>query len=190
MAGDSQAGDAERPRPRYGELAPEGWSWTPPQTDAERAAAAAPPPAPQTPVGGTLWIGGAAGAPASGARTAAPAWDRTVTIVLLVVGIIGTFFTVGILAALPDAVQMLYTQEDLGTYTAPPSVAGLVVAGGITEAATWLAAAIVSVLLLVRRKRAFYVPLIGAVVSFVVLFIFMSVVLTTDPTLLNYFGRE
>jgi hypothetical protein len=69
-------------------------------------------------------------------------------------------------------------------------VAGLVVAGGITEAAIWLAAALVSVLLLVRRKRAFYVPLIGAVVSFVVLFIFMSVVLTTDPTLLNYFGRE
>jgi hypothetical protein len=33
------------------------------------------------------------------------------------------------------------------------------------------------------------VPLIGGVVSFVAIFVFMSIVLTTDPTLLDFYSR-
>lgn len=172
-----------RPKPQYGELAPEGWSWTPPQNDAGIPAVPAPP-------------GSAASAPLvaetsdSAARaTRAPAWDRPVTLGLLIFGLLATFFTISVLGALPDALQMLYTQQDLGTYTPDAAVAGLIMAGRIVEVGVWLAAAVVSTLLLTRGRRAFYVPLIGGVVSVIVIFVFISAVLTTDPTLLDSVSR-
>jgi hypothetical protein len=140
---------------------------------------------PAGPVPGAPWTNPAA------ARTAprTPSWDITVTIILIVVGLLGTLLAIAILTAVPQAVQVLYTQEGLGTYSPAPAVAQLITAGSITEAAVWLAATTVSILLLVRGRRAFYVPLIGGVVGFVVLFVFMSIVLTTDPTLFDYFSR-
>jgi hypothetical protein len=161
-----------RPRPRYGELAPEGWAWSP-APDAS-SPALTPSEAPAN-----------SGRPTGGV----PAWDRPVTLGLLVFGLLATFFAVGSLNALPEAVQMLYSQQNLGTYTPARSVAALILAGGITEALVWLAAAAGSILLLTRGKRAFYLPLIGAVVSFVVIFVFMTVVLATDPTLLNFYSQ-
>lgn len=191
MASDTPTGDAERPRPRYGELAPDGWTWQPPQPSGERikntAGAPTPPPpqsaTPQIP-GQAPWMG-----PVRPAPSRAPSWDLAVTVILIVVGLLGTFLAISILAALPQAVQVLYTQEGLGTYTPAPSVAGIITAGSITEAAVWLASTVVAILLITRGKRAFYVPLIGGVVAFVVIFVFMTIVLATDPTLFDYFSQ-
>ncbi|TFD83230.1 DUF6264 family protein [Cryobacterium fucosi] len=166
-----------RPRPQYGELAPEGWSWTP----APDAVAPTVPSATPTTSGPNQ-----SAAQPSGV---VPAWDRPLTLALLVFGLLATFFAIGVLGALPEAVQMLYTQQDLGDYTPAASVAGLITAGSFTEAVVWLASAVGAILLLVRGKRAFYVPLIGAVVAFVVIFVFMSVILATDPTLLNFYSQ-
>lgn len=192
MASDSSPGDTERQRPRYGELAPEGWSWQPPQDAHDRTAGVPTPPqppiapTPQPPAsGGAPWAVGAAGPTAS----RAPTWDRAVTLSLIFLGLLGTYLAISILNALPQAVQVLYTQEGLGPYTPAPTVAGVITAGSITEAVVWLASTAVSILLLTRGRRAFYVPLIGAVVSFVVIFVFMSVVLATDSTLFDYFSR-
>ena len=165
-----------RPRPQYGELAPEGWSWTP----APDAVAPAVPPATPTTSGLNQ---------AAQPRGVVPSWDRPLTLALLVFGLLATFFAVGVLRALPEAVQMLYTQQDLGDYTPAASVAGLITAGSFTEAVVWLVSAAGAILLLVRGKRAFYLPLIGAVVAFVVIFVFMSVILATDPTLLNFYSQ-
>lgn len=176
-----------RPRPQYGELAPEGWTWKPPQDDTVPAAPSAAPgsPAPATPQAAP-----AAPQAAAPRRTAGvPAWDRPVTLGLLVLGLLATFFAVSVLNSLPMAVQTLYTQQDLGTYRPDAAVAGLITAGGITEGVVWLLTAAGSILLTIRGKRAFYLPLIGAVVSFVVIFVFMSIILTTDPTLLDFYSR-
>jgi hypothetical protein len=110
-------------------------------------------------------------------------------VILIVVGLLGTFLAISVLAALPQAVQVLYTQEGLGSYTPAPSVGGIIMAGSITEAAVWLVSTVVAILLMTRGKRAFYVPLIGGVVAFVVIFVFMTIVLTTDPTLFDYFSQ-
>lgn len=155
-----------RPRPRYGELAPAGWSWTPPEQPAPP-----PPPAPER---------GGAGV---------PRWDLPVTVSLLILGLLGATFAAAVLIALPDAVQLLYTQQNLGTYVPAASVGPLITIGGVLQAATWLATAAVSVRLLVRGRRAFYVPLVGAAVSLVALFVVMSLALSTDPTLLDYYSR-
>ncbi|GAB3127961.1 DUF6264 family protein [Glaciibacter psychrotolerans] len=188
----------QRPRPQYGELAPEGWSWTPPpganphagsditgssqraeSTHPHGAARQQPPvPAPPlVPVGRT------------GSKKALPTWDRPVTYGLLLLGLVGTFMTVGILQAVPDAVQMLYTQEGLGTYQAAAVVPELITAGIIAVWAVWVLTIGFTVLLLTRHRRAFYLPIIGGFVSFVVVFVFLSIILTTDPTLLQFYSR-
>lgn len=190
--GSSPAGpppEDPRPRPKYGELAPEGWTWpphekhghgghpaTPGQTDPRHPSprAAQPPPANAQFGPGPLGVS---------------AWDRPVTLGLLLIGLLGTFFSASILTALPQAVQMLYTQQDLGSYTPAASVAGLITGGIIVQALIWLGTAAWSILLLVRRRRAFYAPLIGGVVSFVAIFVFMSIVLASDPTLLDFYSR-
>lgn len=188
-AGSGQAGtppEDRRPRPQYGELAPEGWTWQPPQDD---RVPAGPSSAPGSPAPAAAPAPSAAPPAATGRTADVPAWDRPVTLGLLVLGLLATFFAVSVLNSLPMAVQTLYTQQNLGTYRPDASVAGLITAGGITEGVVWLLTAAGSILLTIRGKRAFYLPLIGAVVSFVVIFVFMSIILTTDPTLLDFYSR-
>ncbi|WEO76182.1 DUF6264 family protein [Cryobacterium sp. SO2] len=168
-----------RPQPRYGELAPEGWTWAPPQDEQAPAASAALPP-----VSAPAQLGSA-----ERPVPAAPGWDRPITAILLVLGLLGTYLTISILVSMPEALQMLYTQAELGTYTAADSVAAIITAGSISQVVIWLAAAASSILLVLRGRRAFYVPLIGGVVAFVLLVAAMAVVLAGDPALLDYFGQ-
>lgn len=159
-----------RPRPQFGELAPEGWSWQPPQPEqADRNPTPPPPPAP--------------------APGGVPRWDRAVTMTLLILGLLGATFAASVLIALPDAVQLLYTQQNLGTYVPAASVAPLLTLGMVLQCLIWLVTAGISVWLLVRGRRAFWVPLVGAAVSLVALFVVMSIAITSDPTLLDYYSR-
>jgi len=167
-----------RPRPQFGELAPEGWSWTPPKDDSATPAVPVAPDAASIPTAATAPV-----------ASRAPGWDRPVTLALLIFGLLVTFFMVSVLGSLPEAMQVLYTQEDLGTYTPAASVAGLITAGRIVEAGIWLLTTVLSILLLTRGRRAFYVPLVGGAVSVVAIFVFIGVVLTTDPTLLELYGQ-
>jgi hypothetical protein len=174
-----------RPQPRYGELAPEGWTWTPPQEDTPPAASApVPTSASPAPARASGTPGGAAPV-----RGTAPGWDRPVTALLLALGLAGAFFTVSMLATLPEAVQVLYTQAELGTYTPAGSVATIITAASIGQVVSWLVTAVASILLMIRNRRAFYVPLIGGVVSFVLLVAAMTTVLAGDTALIEYFSR-
>lgn len=160
-----------RPRPQFGELAPEGWSWQPPQQ--EPGPQYPPPPPP----------------PPAAAPRGVPRWDRPVTLILLILGLLGATFSASVLIALPDAVQLLYTQQNLGTYLPAASVGPLLTLGMVLQGLVWLATAGVSVWLLMHARRAFYVPLIGAAVSLVALFVVMSLAIASDPTLLDYYSR-
>lgn len=185
----------QRPRPKYGELAPEGWTWSPPpganphgsivpeaQPPADLAAhsAAQHAPAPGSPYRGSIPM----------AKHHAPAWDRPVTLGLLVVGLLGVFSAIAILGSAPEAIQTLYTQEKLGTYTPAAAVPGLILAGKLTQGAIWVVTAALSIFVTSRRRRAFYLPLIGGVLSIVAIFIFLSAILATDPTLLNFYSGK
>jgi hypothetical protein len=179
-----------RPRPRYGELAPEGWSWTPPQESQAPAASAPVSTNAAVPLGSQRNPAAASAAPLEApAVRPAPAWDRPVTISLLFLGLIGTFFAVSILGSVPESLQLLYTQAELGDYTAAAFVAPLLLAGSILQGVIWVASSVAAVLLLMRGRRAFYVPLIGGIVAFVVLVATVAAVLTGDTALLEYFSR-
>ncbi len=187
----------QRPRPKYGELAPEGWTWSPPPGANAHNHITPNAPAPATSsvnAPGNLPGHPAATSPYLGStsakkRGAAPAWDRPVTLGLLVLGLLGLFSAIAILRSIPEAVQTLYTQENLGTYTPAAGVAGVILMGQITQGAIWAVTALLSVLVTIRRRRAFYLPLIGGVVSTIAIFVFLTVILTTDPTLLNFYNK-
>ena len=174
-----------RPQPRYGELAPEGWSWKPPQEETPPAASAVVS-APIAPAPATERSGHRPGAAASGT---APGWDRPVTLSLLILGLLGTFWTIGSLGTMTAVLQTFYTEADLGTYSPSPLVESLVIAGSISQVVIWLTATIISVMLLIRSRRAFYVPLVGGVVAFVAVFAIMMIIVLNDSTLLDYYGR-
>ena len=170
-----------RPRPQFGELAPEGWTWEPPEQPGSSDNAAPDAAAVDT---AAVRPATAQSVPAEGKRPAS-VWDRPVTLGLLVLGLLGTFFAISILNSLPQAIQAMYTQESLGTYTRAAGVDAILLAGGIVQALLWAVTAALSIWLLVRGRRGFYVPLIGGFVSLILIFVFMAVVLAGDPTLIN-----
>jgi hypothetical protein len=178
-----------RPRPQYGELAPEGWTWQPP--------ASATPPAPGvTPVAGAVPPVLAPGAvlppyvQVAPAPAGAPRWDRIVTIVLLVLGFLGTINTVIAMTGLAEGIQSVYTQLDLGTYTPSDSLTMFGAVGSVLAIAIYLATTSVSYRLLKLRKRSFYVPLIGAALSSIMVFVLLMVLLMNDPTLVGFAGNQ
>jgi hypothetical protein len=185
----------ERPRPKYGELAPPGWTWTPPadadRLDTSRTSPAASgaetlPPAEQ-PEGGAH---GDPGAPRGGVLQPRPAsrWDLPLTVLLIVFGFFGLSYSIGILQAFPAYLQLLHSSQGLGDYTPEPVVGTIVTIGTITVAGLWAVSTGLAVWLLVRKKVAFYVPLITGVIAFIALIVFASLMVSTDPALLDVYG--
>ncbi|MEO6825919.1 MAG: DUF6264 family protein [Microbacteriaceae bacterium] len=183
-----------RPRPQYGELAPEGWKWVPP-SDAPNPDGVHPgdnAPAvhkthvsrashpPQTLRQQRPGVGAAGRTP--------PPWDRLVTLLLLVLGVLGLVVGFGILAALPESIQLLYTQNNLGEYTPAASVSGIITIGQVCLALILVGAAAWSILRLRAKRVAFVIPLAAGVLAAVVLFGLLAIVLYQDTTLLNFYG--
>jgi Family of unknown function (DUF6264) len=176
-----------RPRPKYGELAPEGWTWTPPP-DVQRLDTARPLPAARAPVPEPeTGYGYDPENPFATEHRVAP-WNRSATLSLIVIGFIGMMISVEWFAALPDQLQIFYTTQGLGTYHPAASVAGIIMSAEITQAAIWVASTIGATLLLSHKRSSFYVPLLAGVIAGVLLFVFTSAVLATDSTLINYYS--
>ncbi|AMB59048.1 DUF6264 family protein [Microterricola viridarii] len=184
----------ERPRPRYGELAPEGWSWQPPappeQAEAEPTPAApavpvAPrnpvPPAPPAPLGSPAF--GAPGQAAPSLRA-----DRRLTITLLVVGLFGLWVAISTLNSIPEAMQILHSQQGLADYVASEADMRSILIGNVLQGILWVATAAWAVLRMQHGKRSFWVPLIGGAASVILLFAVVSMVAANDPLLMQLGG--
>lgn len=175
---DESAGRDERPRPQYGEYAPEGWTWQPPAVEkaSDPAPGIATPPA-RTP-------GGAAAASAHDGRPVRHG-DRIATMALLVLGLLGTWLSVGVLQAMPQSMQLLHTQQGLEAYAAGPEISGLILTGSIVQVVLWVATALGSFALMRARRLSFWLPLVGGAVAAIVLFAFTVVAILGDPALLD-----
>ena len=82
----------------------------------------------------------------------------------------------------------MHANENLGDYVPAPSVAGILTVGSITMGVIWVISAGITAWLLVLRKLSFYVPLIAGIIAFIALFVFLSIVISTDPALLNFYS--
>ena len=209
---DPEKAPDERPRPQFGELAPPGWVWKPPQdadrldtthhspaaSEVEQPPAAPPQPGPYgqhdgrphdvPPHDGAPHGYGRPYPSSPQLRADAPRWNVTTTIVLLVVGFFGMSYTIGTLQSLPATMQLLHSSLNLGKYVQDPSVAPLITAGTIAMAGIWAIGLGLSVWLLVQKRLAFYVPLVAGIVAFITLFVILGLIFSTDPVLLDYYN--
>jgi hypothetical protein len=183
----------ERPKPKYGELAPEGWVWKPPQEavpDADESAspspATAPPATPRA----------QASTPAARAALETPhdssepkplsTPDLIITSVLLVIGLITTINSISSLLILPSIIQQVLDIQGLDvTYTATTAATLIGTIGSVVLALIYAAAAWLSIKALRARRRAFLIPVACAILSFMALFFLLMLAFFADGALMN-----
>ena len=177
----------ERPRPQYGEYAPEGWSWQPPADERADAAASAPHPAPPPPAQPAPSGPDAPALQASATQTRSA--DRFFTILLLALGALGAWNTSVSLQQLPAAIQTVYTQQGVGTYTPQEWLPTLALVGTVFMLALYAAVLGWAIARLRARKVAFWVPILGGAIALVSTIVMTSIVFLTDPTFQSYLER-
>ncbi|GAA2236549.1 DUF6264 family protein [Herbiconiux moechotypicola] len=181
----------ERPKPKYGELAPEGWSWKPPQqeepeseaTPASAAAVAnpAPPASPAAPIAGTPDPG--APGPATPKNRSG---DRIATILLLAAGLLATVNMVSSFLVLPDVMnEFMQMQGISGTYGADAQASSAGAVGATVLVVIFALTLVWSIQRMRAQKLSFFVPLIGAALSFATNLVVVLVALLADPSILG-----
>jgi hypothetical protein len=174
----------ERPRPQYGEYAPEGWTWNPPA--GERTS----DPAPQmsTPAAAASARLGST----DGVRERPT--DRLITIMLLVVGVFGAVYNSFSMITMPSSAlesakisaAMLGTDAVPTTFTPGPAVPAAIAIGVAAELVLWVVALLWSRARMRAGARSWWIPLVAGVVAFVVVLVVGTIVLTSDPALFEF----
>jgi hypothetical protein len=158
---------------------------SPEQPPAPAAPPVVQPPAPAygVPAYGTP-VYGAPVAP-KGRRT----WDLVLTIILFVLGLFG--MGIGLIYAAmfsdPALVQQIFDQafqqQGLGPWRGSVGAAAAVIA--ISHIVLYLLAVGIGILLLVKRKVAFWVPLVAGVIAAIIFWASVMGVMFSDPTLMG-----
>ncbi|MFD4422722.1 DUF6264 family protein [Agromyces sp. NPDC058484] len=176
----------ERPRPRYGEYAPEGWTWRPPADEPVTNAAPAPESAP------AMSPAGAAGAPAAAAHPTDRAW----TVALLVLGAFGAVYNALTLILLPQSVleSARLSASVLGTeaptsFTAGPAVPAVIVIGVVLQATLWVGAMLWSRARIRAGRLAWWVPVVAGIAAFTVVLVASMIVFASDPAFFQFLSR-
>lgn len=128
---------------------------------------------------------GFGGTPAPRRRT----WDVVLTIILLVLGLGGTLLGVlyGIIFSSPELIDDAFRQQGLGGFDGEVGATPLVLI--VSHVVLYLVAAGLSILLLVNKKVAFYIPLIAGVVAAVIFWAALIMLMLSDPDFAATYGR-
>src|SRR5690606_4659819 len=115
-------------------------------------------------------------------------WDVVLTIILLVLGLGGTLLGVlyGIIFSSPELVDDAFRQQGLGGFDGEIGATPLVLI--VSHVVLYLLAAGLSILLLVKKKIAFYVPLIAGVVAAVIFWTALIMLMMTDPSFVSTYA--
>lgn len=114
--------------------------------------------------------------------------DRRITIGLLIFGLFGLWMAISTLSSIPEALQLLHSQQGLADYVASEADMRTILIGNVLQGVLWVATAIWAVLRMQHARRAFWVPLLGGVLSVILLFIVVSTVAANDPLLMQLPG--
>ncbi len=195
----------DRPRPRYGEYAtpeeqrarivgadPEHPSDPPALTrpDAATPAAGSRPAAPPVPDRPQSGPAGSSPRPTTAAARPSRTADRVITIALLAYGLVTVL---GAIPQLVDFTGFVDTWTELAgvdaTLADPAAGRAWGIAAAVVYAGGWLLTAVLSWMSLSRRRLSWWIPLVGAIVTFVVVSVMLAVPLVTDPGILDAFSR-
>ena len=157
----------------------------PPPAYGERLPDAPVPPAYAAPAYGTPGAGAAYPAAPKRRRT----WDLVLTIILLIVGLFG--MGIGLIyaaifsdpALVQDVFDQAYGQSGLGGWNGSVGAAPAVIA--VSHIVLYLAAAGVSILLLIKNKIAFWVPLAAGVIAAIVFWGSLFAIVLSDPGMMT-----
>jgi hypothetical protein len=155
-----------RPQPRWGQYA----DVPPPAPDPQF-----PPPEPPA----------AEAAPAAPRRTV----DIAVTTGLLILGVLDVVTRWSEYANLSATMRELYRLQELGEFTAvglADQVGGII---NIARVVVLVATIVLSLALIQRGRRAFWVPLAGAALAFVTTIALLIAVMVSDPAIAEYAMR-
>ncbi|GAA1763904.1 DUF6264 family protein [Agromyces humatus] len=169
----------ERPRPQYGEYAPEGWTWQPPAAPQQSDEPPAVPAAASAPI-------------ATDATPARRPVDRVWTIALLALGVAGVIYNSASLALLPQNLleSMQLSAAMLGldpatSFTPGPAVPTIIAIGIAVQVLLWLGAARWSIVRMRAGRLAWWIPLVAGAVAFVAVVITSSLIIASDPDFLS-----
>ncbi|MFF2387429.1 DUF6264 family protein [Agromyces sp. NPDC058104] len=185
----------ERPRPRYGEYAPEGWTWQPPADP--YSGGTTPEPAAAGPAAGSVH-GAPLGAPVptypqQPGAVARPT-DRAWTVALLVFGAMGAVYnTLSIIAMPSNILESLTLSASMFGTTPPdefapgPAVPVAIAVGVIAQFALWVGALMWSRARMRAGASSWWIPLLAGVAAFLVVMVVTYVVAFSDPALVEFF---
>lgn len=175
--GDLARPDAKgRPRPEYGEYAS-------PEEQARAIARSGPGTAlPSIP---------AASGPEPAAGPQAPSTragivDRLITVFLLALGLVYLIGGAGGYLNLATTLGTVYAQFGIGEYAPTPQTPLFGVAIVVCHAIIWVAAAVWARRRLSRGRRSWWVPVLGAGVTFLLTVVLFGALLAGDPAFLAY----
>jgi hypothetical protein len=166
------ADEPPRARPRYGEYAPPppprfGEFATPEEQRASVAERSAPP----------VDVPSEVRKP----RTA----DIASTCVLLFAGLIGCSFGIASVVGLPDYIQSEYALRSLGVYTPPAALGTITTAIAASHIVLFVLALAISTRLMMRRRLAFYVPLVAGILAAAIFWTLLVSFIVSDQQLLT-----
>jgi len=173
---------SDGPRPEFGEYAsPEeqARAIARSQPDAAPASGAPGPPTPPPPARGP------AATAAAPTATGGPL-DRIVTVLLLAIGLVYLIGGVGGYLDLPTTLDTVYAQFGIGSYTPTAATPAFGIAFLASQSLIWIAVAFWSYRRLSRGRRSWWVPVLGAVATFLVSVVLFGVLLGSDPAFLAY----
>lgn len=115
-------------------------------------------------------------------------WDVVLTIILLVLGLGGMLLGVlyGVIFSSPELIDDAFRQQGLDGFNGSVGATPLVLI--LSHVVLYLAAVGVSILLLIKKKIAFYVPLIAGVVAAIVFWAALVSLMLTDPAFSTMYG--
>lgn len=140
------------------------------------------------PVGETERGASGAVAPSAGARVRRSR-DTVATVLLLGLGLAWILLSIPGTSDLAGTLDRTYAlQGYTGHYGPVAFAAALGLAINITSLVLWGTACAVSIAMLRRHRRAFYIPLIGAALTMLVIIALTIVAMFNDPGLVAYLG--
>ena len=161
--------------------------------DGSSASAAVAPDRPAEPAASSVTPNDSKGTAAGSTRqipAASVRIDRVATIVLLAAGAIGSLNMADSFMQLTPLFAQLYALFGLGEFTAPAWFAIVSTIGWVSQLLIWALTLLLSIQRMRRQKLAFFIPIAGAVLSFIVAIVLMGVAISAAPDLITYLSTN
>jgi hypothetical protein len=107
-----------------------------------------------------------------------------------VLGAFGAWNSAMSLQQLPAAIQTVYAQQGVGTYTPQEWLPTLALVGTVSMLALYAGVLGWSIARLRAGKLAFWVPVVGGVVALALTIVLTGIVFFTDPTFLSFVQEQ